>query len=216
MTMRSFAQLCLLLSVLAADAASAAELSLYALFKGKAIVQVDGTRRMLAVGDTSPEGVTLVSTDTEAEEAVVQVGGKRESLKLGVVMAAFDSGPAESVTLYADGRGFFHADGSINGYPVKFLVDTGANTVAMTSAVAKSAGIDFESGRRGYSVTASGYAPIYKVSVNTIKIGGIVMHNVAAGVFDGPQPDPPLLGMSFLSAMEMKREGNQMTLTRRY
>jgi len=210
------ARFCLLLSVLVTGATSAAELSLYALFKGKAIVQVDGTRRVLAVGESSPEGIKLISTDTEAEEAVVQVGNKRESLKLGVVMAAFDSGPAESVTLYADGRGFFHADGSINGYPVQLLVDTGANTVAMTTAVAKSAGIDYESARRGYSVTASGYAPIYRVSVNTIKVGGIIMHNVAAAVFDGPEPNPPLLGMSFLSAMEMKREGNQMTLTRRY
>lgn len=214
--MQSVTRFCLLLLVLATGAASATELSLYALFKDKAIVQVDGARRMLAVGDTSPEGVKLVSTDTEAEEAVVEVGGKRESLKLGVVMAAFDSGPAESVTLYADERGFFHATGSINGYPVTFLVDTGANTVAMNSAVAKNAGIDFTKGRRGYAATASGYAQMYGVSINTIKIGGIVMHNVAAGVIDGPQPNPPLLGMSFLSAMEMKREGNQMTLTRRY
>lgn len=210
------ARFCLLLSVLVGGAAQAAELSLFALFKGKAIVQVDGTRRVLAVGETSPEGVKLVSTDTENEEAVVQVGGKRESLKLGVIMGAFDSGAPESVTLYADGRGFFHADGSINGYPVTFLVDTGANTVAMNSAVAKGAGIDFTSGRRGYATTASGYAPMYGISINTIKVGGIVMHNVAAGVIDGPQPNPPLLGMSFLSAMEMKREGNQMTLTRRY
>ena len=215
MTMTSLARFALLLLWLS-GAAHAAELSLYALFKGKAIVQVEGTRHVLAVGDTSPEGVKLLSTDTETEEAVVEVGGRRETLKLGVVMAAFDSGAAESVTLYADGNGFFHADGTINGYPVQFLVDTGANTVAMNSAVAKAAGIDFAKGRRGFATTASGGAPIYGVSINTIKVGGIVLHNVDAGVIDGPQPNPPLLGMSFLGAMEMKREGNQMTLTRRY
>jgi aspartyl protease family protein len=194
----------------------ATELSLYALFKNKAIVQVEGTRRMLAVGEASPEGVKLVSTDTETEEAVVEVGGKRETLKLGVIISAFDSPSRESVTLYADGRGFFHADGWINGYPVVFLIDTGANTVALNSAVARSAGVDYQKGTPGYARTASGVTHMYGVKLNTVKIGGIVLHNVDAGVIDGPQPNPPLLGMSFLSALEMRREGNKMELTRRY
>jgi aspartyl protease family protein len=199
-------------------AAQATDLSLYALFKGKAIVQVDGQRRMLAVGDASAEGIRLVSTDTEAEEAVVEIDGKRQTLKLGLVMAAFNStgGAPETVTLYADGRGFFHADGTINGYPVRFLVDTGANTVTINSATARRAGIDFTKGRPGYATTASGVTRIYGIKLATIKIGEIKLHDVDAGVIDGPQPDTPLLGMSFLSALEMRREGNKMELKRRY
>ena len=194
----------------------ATDISLYALFKDKAILQVDGTRRVLTVGTESPEGVKLVSTDTQAEEAVVEMKGKRETLRLGVIISAFQAVSRESVTLYADSTGFFHAEGSINGVAMTFLVDTGANTIALNSATAKRAGIDFTKGRAGTARTASGYARMYGLKLDTVKIGNIVLRNVEAGVIDGPQPEVPLLGMSFLSALEMRREGNKMELTRRY
>jgi len=205
----------LLLAVLPA-VASAEDITLFALFKDKAILQVDGTRRVLATGAESPEGVKLVSTDTQAEEAVVELKGKRETLRLGVVVSAFQSAARESVTLFADTNGFFHAEGSINGASVTFLVDTGANTIAMNSATAKRAGINYTKGRPGSARTASGYARIYGIKLDTVKVGEIVLRNVEAGVIDGPQPETPLLGMSFLSAFDMKREGNKMELTRRY
>lgn len=198
-------------------AAQAADLSLYALFQDKAIVQVDGQRRMLKVGgDASPEGVKLISTNTQSEEAVVELAGKRETLRLGVVISAFTSSARESVTLYADTSGFFHAEGSINGTAVTFLVDTGANTIALNTALAKRAGIDYTRGKQGVARTASGYARIYGVRLDTVKIGEITLRNVEAGVIDGPQPETPLLGMSFLGALDMRREGNKMELTRRY
>jgi aspartyl protease family protein len=196
--------------------AGAEDITLFALFKDKAILHVDGTRRVLTIGTESPEGVKLVSTDTQAEEAVVELKGKRETLRLGVVVAAFQNAARESVTLYADTNGFFHAEGSINGTAVTFLVDTGANTIALNSATAKRAGIDYTKGRAGAARTASGYTRIYGIQLNTVKVGEIVLRNVEAGVIDGPQPETPLLGMSFLSALEMKREGNKMELTRRY
>ena len=215
--MKRLSLICGMMLLLVTGAGHAADLTLYALFQGKAIVQVDGNRRVLAIGDASPEGVKLLATDTETEEALVEIGGQRQTLKLGVVMSAFNTSSArESVTLYADGHGFFHADGTINGYPVRFLVDTGANTVAINSALARSAGIDYQKGRPGYAKTASGFATVYGIKLATIKIGDITLRNVDAGVIDGPQPDTPLLGMSFLSALEMKREGNKMELTRRY
>jgi aspartyl protease family protein len=192
------------------------DITLYALFRDKAILHIDGSRRVLAVGGLSPEGVRLISTDTAADEAVIEKDGKRQTLRLGVVIAAFQTTTRESVTLYADDSGFFHADGSINGRPVRFLVDTGANTIAINTALARSAGIDYLRGEPGLARTASGYARVYGVTLDTVKVGDIVVHNVKAGVIDGPQPEVPLLGMSFLGALDMKREGNKMELTRRY
>jgi aspartyl protease family protein len=196
--------------------AGAADIKLFALFQDKAILHVDGTRRVLTTGAESPEGVKLVSTDTQAEEAVVEFGGKREILRLGVVFSAFQGTARESVTLFADTNGFFHAQGSINGAAVTFLVDTGANTIAINSATAKRAGIDYAKGRAGTARTASGYTRMYGVKLDTVKVGEIVLRNVEAGVIDGPQPETPLLGMSFLNALEMKRDGGKMELTRRY
>jgi aspartyl protease family protein len=208
----------LLFLILAAlpAAADAADIKLFALFQDKAILQVDGARRVLAAGAESPEGVKLVSTDTQAEEAVVEFGGKRETLRLGVVFSVFQSSARESVTLFADVDGFFHAAGSINGTAVTFLVDTGANTIALNGATAKRIGIDYTKGRAGMATTASGYTRVYSIKLDSVKVGEIVLHNVDAGVIDGPQPETPLLGMSFLNALEMKRDGGKMELTRRY
>jgi aspartyl protease family protein len=205
----------LLLAALPAVAA-AADITLFALFKDKAILQVDGARRVLAIGAESPEGVKLVSTDTQDEVAVVELNGKRETLRLGVVVSAFQSAARESVTLFADTGGSFHAPGSINGAAVTFLVDTGASTIAINSATARRAGIDFTKGRAGTARTASGYVHIYAIKLDTVKVGQIVLRNVEAGVIDGQQPETPLLGMSFLNALDMKRDGNKMELTRRY
>jgi len=202
--------------MLATVLSEAATLSLYALFQDKAIVMVDGQRRILKTGETSPEGIKLVYTDTQHEEAEVEIGGKRERLKLGVVISAFESVSRDVVTLYADGRGHFLADGKINKMPVRFLVDTGATTVAINSSLATRVGINYKAGLQGVSKTASGHVRTWLVKLDTVSIGDIVLRNVDAGVIDGPQPDTPLLGMSFLNALEMKRDGDRMELKRKY
>lgn len=210
------AALAVLIGLLPA-AAGAADLALYALFERKAIVQIDGNRRVLTVGgEPSPEGVRLVSTDTAREEAVIERAGRRETLRLGVVIAAFEGAARESATLYADASGSFHARGSINGVPVTFLVDTGATSIAINSALAERLGIDYRRGQAGVAKTASGFTRVYGVRLATVRVGDITLHNVDAGVIEGSQPDVPLLGMSFLNALEMRRAGNVMELIRRY
>jgi len=205
-----------LLLCLCAQAPAVEKLSLYALFKGKAILMVDGKRRVLAEQQTSPEGVTLIRTDTETEVAEVEIEGQREILKLGVVSAPTTSSSASTV-LWADPSGHFFATGSINGIAVTFLVDTGATSIAMNSAAAARIGLDYRSlGKQGLATTASGVVPVYYMKLNTVKIGGIALHNIDAGVIEGPYPTDILLGMSFLGRLNMKREGNKMELTRRY
>lgn len=190
--------------------------SVYALFNDKAILMVDGSRRVLKAGEVSPEGVRLISASTQADEAVIEVEGKRRVLKLGVVISAF-TGPAQaSTTLWASSNGFFHAEGSINRVPLTFLVDTGANTIAMNTATAKRVGIEYEKGQPGIAKTASGFVKIYSVTLDRVKIGEIELRNVEAGVIDGAQPDTPLLGMSFLGRLEMRRDGNKMELIKKY
>lgn len=201
---------------LPAASLAADEISLYALFDGKAILKIDGVRRVLTAGQTSPEGVQLVRTDTADEEAVIRVEGREQVLKLGAVIAAYAAAERDSVTLFSDVSGFFHADGAINGTPVRFLVDTGANTVALNAATARRAGVDYTLGQQGVAKTASGFAKVYGVRLRELKIGGIVLREVDAAVFEGSQPDTPLLGMSFLGQLDMRREGDRMELKRRY
>lgn len=188
-------------------------LRILALFTGKAILEIDGARRVLSKGETSPEGVKLLEVDSE--QAVVLFNGKRETLTLEVVTSSMKDSGAASVMLYSSGNAFY-ADGSINGKPVRFLIDTGATSVALSSALAKQIGINYRKGQPGMAKTASGFARIYGVRLEAVKLGEIVLYNVDAGVIEGSQPDIPLLGMSFLNNLEMRREGDRMELIKRF
>lgn len=195
------------------------QINLLALFEHKAIVHIDGVRRLLVVGETSPEGVTLVTT--ESEQAVVEFDGRRETLLLGMV-AVFPgtgksaTGETESIALWADSRGSFYADGAINGYPVRFLVDTGATTVAISSDLARRIGIELAEGKPWVANTAGGMARMVRITLDSVSVGDIAVRNVDAGVILGSHPTTPLLGMSFLGEVDMVRQGDQMELKKRY
>jgi aspartyl protease family protein len=64
--------------------------------------------------------------------------------------------------------------------------------------------------------TANGTAMAYKVTLNTVRVGDIVINNIDAAVLEGNQMPFALLGMSFLNRTEMRREGQTMVLTRRF
>ena len=190
---------------------------LHALFQNKAIVLIDGTRRVLALGEASPEGVTLIEVNTGAETALLEISGKRETFKLGVVIAGFTQAERGQVTLYSEPSGHFHADGLIDGVPVRFLVDTGATMIALNSGVARSLNMDYKKiGDTSMVQTAAGVVPMYRVKLKSVQVGSITMYNVEAGVIEGAFPAESLLGMSFLNRLDMKREGDRLELIQRY
>lgn len=212
-----FGKILLALSLLGAahGVGAASKLSLQALFKDKAIIVIDGARRVLKTGDISPEGVKLVETDTREETATVAIDGKTQVLRLGAVLSASPSGRSQ-VTLYAGQGGHFFADGFVNDVPVKFLVDTGATSIAMNSLDAARFGIDYKrNGKQSVAATASGLVRTYNVTLGKVQIGEIMLHNVDAGIIEGNYPREPLLGMSFLGQLDMKREGEKLELKQR-
>lgn len=195
----------------------ATDVSVVGLFSGAAIVTINGgAQKLLRAGDKTPGGVKLISANST--QAVLEIDGKRTTLELGQGAstggAQASSGQA-SVTLTADAQGHFITQGSINGQATRFIVDTGATTVAMGSADAKRLGISYLNGERGYSSTANGIAQVYRVSLNNVKVGAISLNGVTGTVHEGAMP-VVLLGMSFLNRVNMKREGDSMILTKRY
>ena len=64
--------------------------------------------------------------------------------------------------------------------------------------------------------TANGIAAAYRIKLDTVRIGDLVVNNVDAVVMEGDSLPVALLGMSFLNRMDIRREGQIMTLTRRY
>ncbi len=198
-------------------AAAATEVTINGLYPGKAIIQVDAGRpRTVAVGETTPEGVKLVSTTSES--AVVEYGGRRETLAPGQgtrVGAGPDKANSSLTTLTADASGHFITTGLVNGQSVRFLVDTGASAVVLSAGEARRLGINYPAAPRGLVQTANGTVPVYRVKLDTVRVGSITAHNVDAVVTEGALP-VMLLGMSFLNRTEMRRDGDTMTLTRRY
>ena len=199
---------------LSCTSAWAASVSVVGLFKDKAIVSIDGSKpRTLSVGQTV-QGVRLVAADSDG--ASFDVEGKRRTLGMGQsFVGGAATGERPSVSLTADARGHFASAGALNGYPMTFLVDTGATDIAISAAEAKRIGLDYKAGRPVGVGTAAGVVPAWRVTFNTVKVGGISVNQVDGMVVETGL-GVPLLGMSFLNRMEMKRDGQTMTLTQRY
>lgn len=187
-----------------------------ALFEGKAMLEIDGKRRMLSVGQTSPEGVKLVSSNSAS--AVLEINGEQATYRLGSRVGGRYTPPGESsVRILPDRVGMYRVQGEINGHPVRFLVDTGATLIAMNAGDARSMGIDYRlKGQPMVVNTASGQARAYRIKLDEVSVGNITVRNVEAAVVDGDSPDHVLLGMSFLGRLDLERSGSVMVLTQKY
>ena len=202
---------CLLL-LLTAPALAVDKVVVLGLFSGRAMLSIDGKQRLLQAGQRSPEGVLLVSADSDA--ALVEINGKQQRMGLGTQIGTSYKAPEQSeVQIWPDQNHMYRVSGAINKMPVYFLVDTGATTIAMNAAQARRLGIDYRvAGERGMVSTASGVASVYRVNLDSVAVGEITLYNVAAVVLEGAQPDSVLLGMSFLGRVEMLRQGELMLL----
>ncbi|QJQ07521.1 TIGR02281 family clan AA aspartic protease [Undibacterium piscinae] len=211
--MKIFPALCLSIAWL--SSAQAADIGVVGLFPGKAVLVVDGNApKIYAVGSSIADGARLVSTDSAT--ATIELNGKRQTLTLGQHVHRSAVSANTSVTLQADGHGQFVAKGQINGGgSMDMLVDTGASLISIPAADARRMGINYKAGRQGRSSTANGIVNIYIVKLDSIKIGDIELHQVEASVHEGQLPII-LLGMSFLNRMDMRRNGEQMILSKRF
>ena len=194
----------------------AVDISVVALFPGKAMLVMDkGKPCTLRAGETYA-GVTLISSTSD--EATISINGKQQRLRIGEGAYSALSVQSEraTVTLASDKNGHFVSSGSINGASVRFLVDTGATMVSMNVDEARRAGVNYLAGKRGYSQTANGVTPIYRVKLAQVTLGDITLRDIDGMVHEAGALPVVLLGMSFLGKLEMRREGDSLTLTKRY
>jgi aspartyl protease family protein len=207
--------LMLLLSTLAMAAQAIEKLEVQGLFANRAVLLVDGQRHVLAVNESSPEGVKLISADSYG--AVLEVDGQRKSYRLGnTVTTSYAEKKSQKKTIYKDPSGMYLTYGNINGQPVRFLVDTGASAISMNSRQADELGIDYRKyGTAAGVSTASGYASAYRVKLNSVAVGDISQSHVEAFVIEGSHPGPILLGMTFLGRLDVEHRGNALTLTQK-
>jgi aspartyl protease family protein len=205
------------LLALATGSAFAQTVALQGMLGGKALLIVDGAPpRSVAPGETH-KGVKVVSTF--GDNAVLEIGGRRHTLRVGDAPASVGAaGPAargNKIVLTAGTNGHFLAAGAINGRAVQFMVDTGASAVAMGASEAERAGINYKAGQPVRMSTANGVAQGWLVKLASVRVGDVEIFEVDAVV--APQPMPyVLLGNSFLTRFQMRRDNDQMVLERRF
>jgi len=203
-------------SLLAASAVFAQTVSMSGSLGDKALLMIDGAPRTVATGATV-QGVKLVSVN--GNDAVVEIKGKRVNLAMGGAQVniggqASDGGGSQ-IVLTASSGGHFMTSGGINGRAVRFMVDTGATSVAMSIAEAEHIGLKYRDGQRMFVGTANGAVPAYKVRLAEVRVGDVVVYDVEAMVVPA-QMEFILLGNSFLTRFQMKRENETMTLSKRF
>jgi aspartyl protease family protein len=212
---RIIALVALCLACLPADAADVAMIG--TIGDKAAVLAVDGGNpKTVKVGQTW-NGITVI--EVKGDLATVDVEGQRRTLRRGMHYrsgaAASASAGRQAITLAADARGHFFSEGAVNGIPVRFIVDTGATVVALPAAEAQRLGLDYRKGQPALTNTAGGMVEAFRIQLDRVRVGDIELAGVDAVVIERGL-NVTLLGMSFLNRLEMKRDGDTMTLIRRF
>jgi aspartyl protease family protein len=185
---------------------------------GKALIIVDGAApKSVAAGETY-KGVKVIST--EGDNAKIEAGGRQYTLRVGDAPASVGGGGGgdaggNKVVLSAGSGGHFFTTGQINGRSVQFVVDTGATTIALSTADAQRIGLNYQSGAPIQMSTANGVVAGWRLKLASVRLGDVVVYDVDSIVSTGSMPFV-LLGNSFLSHFQMTRNNDQMTLEKRY
>ncbi|MCA1661625.1 MAG: TIGR02281 family clan AA aspartic protease [Novosphingobium sp.] len=120
----------------------------------------------------------------------------------------------EAMVLTRGGGGQFHLTAQVDGQDTEFLVDTGADMVALTVEEAE---------RLGFSVDPSQFVPLTRtasgtgygavIRLGTLEVAGGEFREVEAMVLDGLPVN--LLGQSVLSQLgQVSLEGDRMVIRR--
>jgi len=122
---------------------------------------------------------------------------------------------AEALLLRRDRSGQFHLEGSVNGNTVTFLVDTGADMLALTEDEAANLGLnvspdDFQPAMQ----TASGVGYGAPVKLDEVEVAGVTLHDVDAVVVKDLSVN--LLGQSVLRQLGgVELKGDKMVIRSR-
>lgn len=199
------------------------ELKIMALFKNAAMVEFNGKQKLYRKGQKLNSKIKLINANSK--EATFIIDGK--TIKLGLNSSTGFNFSGEGGNTKPSGKktlkilrnqyGHYVTGGFINGVKVKFLVDTGATTVAMNERVAKLIGLQYRiNGIRSRGSTANGIVDTWQVKLKRVRVGSIELQNVAGTVIKGAGPDEVLLGMSYLDRLNMETGGNLLTLSTKF
>jgi len=120
-------------------------------------------------------------------------------------------GSAMRIQMAEDGH--FWADAQVNGRAVRFMIDSGATTTAMSRSAATAAGVAIDESGFPVSIeTANGTVEARRARIERMTLGSIRADDLAVVVAE-EFGDTNVLGMNFLSQLESWRvEGRFLVL----
>ncbi|WP_038290889.1 retropepsin-like aspartic protease family protein [Zooshikella ganghwensis] len=179
---------------------------------GAAVVNINGQRHLLKVGKPAKQGVRLISADTAS--ATLEIDGVQKVFPLSRDYSEGFSAPVKKrISILKDNHGSYYTHGTINGMPIRMLVDTGASLIAMNSEHAKKLNINYiKHGTLSAASTAGGTVRTFNVMLHKVEVQGIAHYNLEAAVIEGDSPREILLGTNFLNKVKMIKQDGIMYL----
>ena len=126
------------------------------------------------------------------------LGYVAQRLKAEATGAPVVEGQEVRIPMAIDGH--FWVEGSLNGRPVKFLVDSGATMTTIGRETAEDAGVSVSTGRGQVVRTGNGMLRVATGRANSLAIGPIERNDV--GLHIAEHEDLNVLGMNYLSTLE--------------
>lgn len=188
---------------------------LMGLSEKKAVLFYQGKHEVIPIGQER-KGIKVVQIKDES--VLLHLDGRSVWIQLDTgIQTQYQQLPNHWVTLSQDPQGFYRSPGFINGHSVNFLVDTGANLVALSEELAHSLSLDFKHAHHKTRVeTASGEATGYILVLDELTLGHIRVRQVKAIVIEGNSPKEVLLGRSFLNHVTIQENNQLLKLKRKY
>jgi len=118
---------------------------------------------------------------------------------------AFNMDKLNMIIPYTDENGSMIVSGSVNGTPMRFIVDTGATLLAIPPQIATKAGLMDLPFETITTQTANGAVRVPKITIKSLTVEKIKSSQIAATILSVSPKDPDLglLGMSFLNQFKM-------------
>ena len=115
-----------------------------------------------------------------------------------------------SLDLQQTRGGHYFSSGAVNGFPVVFMVDTGATTVSISSVIASRAGIHNCVPRT--FLTANGNVNACMAIVPEVSFGGFRLTDIEVAIMPNMSGDA-LLGMNVLRKFHIEQIGEAMRIS---
>ena len=208
------AHLIILLLALALTPLSYADMKVLGLFKGAALLEIDGKQKLLKAGQ-SWNGVNLI--EASSKRAIADINGERHTLTISQhITTNFSKLEGRTVLIRKDKNLQYVTTASINGHSTRVLIDTGANMVAISATRAKAMGLKYEHGIPSLVTTASGTINAHQIMLDSVDVSGIRVNRVRASVLEGSYPETVLLGTSYLQHVEMSEKNGILMLVGKF